>query len=258
MVVLLRMTIIGHRGARAVSPQNTLPSFKVALNARVPMIEFDTELTKDNQVIIFHDDKVDQITRGQAHGSINQLTFAEIQKLNVHDGFEDGNFYQVPALREIFDLVQQEWVNRYRPRLNIELKGANTAGPVAEIVKEYLAKGWRPADFIVSSFRHRELQKFKKLLPEIEIAVLLNERQWLMLLRRPLAAVKLAKRLNAGAINPSLSFINERLVKAAHDNNLEINVWTVNEPQDIWRMRDMGVDGICTDNPALAQTVLIQ
>jgi glycerophosphoryl diester phosphodiesterase len=249
------MQIIGHRGARKVSPQNTLPSFEVALKAKVPMIELDIELTRDGKVILFHDDQVDQITRGQAHGPINNFSFEEVRKLNVRDGFDDGKFYQVPTLQEVLDLVAKQADKNGRAKVNIELKGANTAGPVAEIVKEYMAKDWKSSDFIVSSFRHDELEKFKPLIPEIEIAILLSGEQWEEL-GGSQAAIDLAKRLEAMAINPALEFVNEDLVNAAHNDGFEVNVYTVNEASDILRMAKMGVDRIFSDDPDFAQKVL--
>ena len=250
------MEIIGHRGARAVSPQNTLPSFEVALKEKVPMIELDVELSRDGRDVIFHDDEVDQITRGQAHGSINSFTFDELRKLNVHDGFSDGNFYQIPTLGEVLDLVDKhKGEDGNRTKVNIELKGANTAMVVADIVKRYLNAGWKPEDFVVSSFRHDELEKFKKLVPEIKIAMFLNNDQW-QELGTPEAAVERAKKLEAVAINPDKSFASVELVKAAHSNGLEINVYTVNEPEDIKRMLEIGVDRIFTDDPGKAKNIL--
>ncbi|HET9850508.1 MAG TPA: glycerophosphodiester phosphodiesterase [Candidatus Saccharimonadales bacterium] len=243
------MEIIGHRGARALLPQNTLPSFELALNNKVPMIEFDTELAKTGEVIIFHDDELDQITRGAAHGLVNSFTF------NVHDGFTDGKFYQIPTLEEVLDLVDRHSKDGQRTKVNIELKGANTAEPVSTIVKRYLASGWRPADFIVSSFRHDELEKFKQIMPELDIAVLLDGQQW-QELGGPQPAVDLGRRLGAVAINPDLKFASPELVKSAHDNGFEVNVYTVNAPEDVRRMAEIGVDRIFTDDPVTAKQTL--
>lgn len=248
--------VIGHRGARAVSPQNTLPSFEVALRLKIPMIELDTELTSDGRVVIFHDDKVDQITRGQSSGSVNSFSFKQLRALNVHDGFGDGKFYQVPTLEEVLDLVDKHKnAQNGRTRVNIELKGASTAGPVAKIVKQYLANSWEPNDFIISSFRHDELEKFKKLIPQIAVAVLLDKEQW-QELGGPEAAVGRARTLDGVAINPDKDFTSLELVKTAHSHGLEVNVYTVNEAEDIIRMAEIGVDGIFTDDPAKAQKIL--
>jgi len=249
------MEIIGHRGARALCPQNTLPSFELALKNNVPMIELDTELASTGEVVIFHDDDVNQITRGAAHGSINSLNFDEIRALNVHDGFEDGSVYQVPTLEEVFDLVDKYSTEDGRTKVNIELKGANTAEPVAKIVKKYLAEGWESSDFIVSSFQHDELEKFKQLIPEIEIAMLLDNDQWAELGGSE-AAVAKGKKLGAVAINPDMTFASEELVRSAHDNGFEVNVYTVNKPEDIRHMQEIGVDRIFTDDPVTAKTVL--
>jgi glycerophosphoryl diester phosphodiesterase len=238
------MQIIAHRGVMGIVPQNTLQSFEAALKAKVPMIELDTRLTKDKKIIIFHDDAVDHITHGRAHGPIRDFEFDDARKLNVHDGFEDGNFYQIPTLEEVLDLIDNHSGKGYRARLNIELKGANTAAPVAEIVQKYLYKGSQPADFIVSSFRHHELSKFKQLIPEIEIAVLIDDRQWLQMFRSSKRAVALTKKMEAIAINPGTRFVNKKLVDEAHRSGLMVNVWTVKTAKEYRRMSDLGVDGV--------------
>ena len=235
-------------------PQNTLPSFELALKNKLPMIELDTQLAKTGEVVVFHDDKVDEITRGQAHGAINSFSFDELQAINVHDGFNDGT-YQIPALEEVLDLVDKYADESSRTKVNIELKGSGTAEPVVAIIKKYQKKGWQLSDFVVSSFKHHELEKFKQLMPEVDVAVLLNQEQW-KALGSAQAAIDLGKKLRAEAINPDVSFTTSDFVKAAHENGFEVNVYVVNEPEDILRMRNIGADRIFTDNFVTARKVL--
>lgn len=251
------MQIIGHRGARALAPQNTLPSIKLALNQKLPMIEFDARLTKDGRVILFHDIVVDRITRGKAHGHAKKISFDRLRRLNVHDGFKDSRLYQVPTLEEALNLVDKHAKRGKRARVNIELKGVGIAGPVAKIVKKYLAKGWQPSDFLISSFRHGELEKFKPLIPEIELAMLLNLAQQITVFNVK-AIIRRAKKLGVVAIHPLHYFTSGRLVRLAHENGFDVNVHTVNRPKDIKRMLDIGVDRIFTDDPITAKQVLGQ
>src|SRR4051812_19850525 len=92
--------LIGHRGVMAEVPQNTLESISRALELGANAIEFDTQITKTGEVVLFHDSDVKKITRGQAQGPVNSFSLKEIKKLNVHDGFNDGHFYQIPTLEQ--------------------------------------------------------------------------------------------------------------------------------------------------------------
>lgn len=237
------MKLIGHRGVMSEVPQNTLQSFDSAIRQGVSMIELDTVLAKSGEVMVFHDDTVDSITRNQASGSVSSFTYDELRQLNVNDGFNDGIFYQIPTLEEVIELVDQLALEHHRVQINVELKGSNTAKPVAKIIDDYMKKGFTPNDFIISSFRHNELEIFHRLIPSIDIAVLIDEDQWKKL-DQP---IELTKRMGGVAINPGISFVNEDFVKEAHRAGLKVNVWTVKTQEDYDAMKRLGVDGVFTN-----------
>ncbi|WP_373072394.1 glycerophosphodiester phosphodiesterase, partial [Zeaxanthinibacter enoshimensis] len=106
-------------------------------------------------------------------------------------------------------------------------------------------QGWKQEDFLISSFRWDELREMRKKNPDIAIAVLTDD--------DPAKAIEVAEELDAVAINPNYKKLNPENVKAIHDAGFKIYTWTVNKPEDIERMRELGVDGIFTDYPDRAR-----
>ena len=151
------MTIIkvGHRGAMGYEPENTLRSFKKALELGVDMIEFDVYVCKSGELVVIQDDTLERTTNGK--GLVIEKTLAELKELDA------GKEEKIPTLEEIMDLADK------KVKINIELKGDNTAKPVLNMIEKYVdEKGWKYDDFLVSSFNHNELKKFKELNPKIK------------------------------------------------------------------------------------------
>ena len=219
---------IGHRGACGYEPENTLRSFRRALEFGVDGLEFDVQLVGE-ELVIFHDSRLERTTNGR--GYLRRKTFAQLRDLDA------GGGEKIPTLREVMELVNR------RAFLNIELKGRRTARPVADLLFELISHGgWQPAQFIVSSFNRRELRDFRAVAPaEIPIGLLLN---------RPTRLWRRAARiLGASSIHPPARFTSRRFVEEAHKLGLKVFVYTVNTPAMIDKMRAMGVDGVFTDFP---------
>lgn len=222
------MVIIGHRGAMGYEPENTLRSFERAISFGVAMIEFDVYALKDGSLVVIHDLKVDRTTNGT--GYVIDKTLEEIKMLDA------GSGEKIPTLQETLNSINK------RVGVNIELKGENTAALVAEVLKEYVEnKGWSYEDFLVSSFNHPELQIFKRLMPEIKIGALTSI--------IPLDYAKYAEPLQAFAIHPAIDFVNKAFVDDAHQRGFKVYVYTVNEADDYAHMKQIGVDGVFTNNP---------
>jgi len=223
------MIKIGHRGACGYAPENTLASFKRALELNVDMIELDVYVCKSGELVVMHDDKVNRTTNGK--GYVVDMTLEELKSLDA------GSGEKIPTLIEVLDLIDK------KTQVNIELKGPGTAEPVAKIINSYEEnEGWRDDDFLVSSFNHYELEKFKKYCPEIRIGALL--------VGIPIGFAEFAqKNLNAWSVNLSIEFINKEFVDDAHNRGLKVLVFTVNDSDDIDRMKKINVDGIFSNFP---------
>ena len=151
-------------------------------------------------------------------------------------GLDAGKKQQIPTLSEVVELVDK------RCRINIELKGPDTAEPVSAYLNTLCtndcANGWQENHFLLSSFNHRELAKAD-----------IRFRRGALFQKRVPDYFKRTDKLKAYSINLSIKLAEQRLVDAAHDHGLKVFVYTVNKPADIKRMVDMGVDGVFCDYP---------
>jgi len=216
---------IGHRGACGHEPENTLRSIRRALELGAHGVEIDVRLVH-GELLVMHDTKLDRTTNGRGY-----LTRKSLEVLRALDA---GQGERIPTLREVF-----ETVNR-RAFINIELKGRRTAGPVCTLIHEFVqSHGWRYEDFLVSSFARAELRAVRD--PKIPIGLLLT---------RPTRLYGLStRRVRACAVHPAVRYVTARFVADAHRRGLRVFPYTANEPTEIARLRDLGVDGVFSDFP---------
>ena len=219
---------IGHRGAMGYESENTLRSFKKAIELKVDMVELDVHVCKSGELVVIHDDRVDRTTDGK--GYVSEKSAQELRKLDA------GKGDKIPTLREVLDFIDR------RVKVNIELKGEGTAKPVSKLVEEYVSmKDWSYEDFLISSFNYNELIEFSKLNPKVKIGFLITY--------VPSGFLELAEKINAHSVNISMEFVNERFVQDAHKRGIKVFVWKVNDIEDIEKMVALGVDGIFSDFP---------
>jgi len=215
---------IGHRGAMGYKPENTLSSFALAIDMGCPWIELDVYVV-DDEVIVIHDDTLERTTNGT--GRVIDRSFEYLRGLDAGDG------QQIPTLQEVIELVDR------RAGINVELKGKHTASAVSRILADCVKRGWSAEAFVVSSFAHRELAAAD---PAFRRGALFGSKS-----RRDYFAV--TDRLKAWSLNLGLSLAQPQTIAAAHERGLEVFVYTVNKPEDIARMRALGVDGVFTNYP---------
>ncbi len=218
------MLCIGHRGAAGYEPENTLRSVRRALEMGADGIEIDVHCI-EGELVVIHDNTLNRTTNGR--GRLRRHTLAQVRRLDA------GKGERIPLLREVIETVDR------RALVNIELKGARTARPVLALLSEYLARGWVPGDFLISSFRRAELREVRHSGFPIGILFARSAR-----LFRPLA-----RALRAWSVHLPLAHVTPRLVARVHADGRKVFVFTVNDRADMKRMRDMGVDGIFSDYP---------
>lgn len=223
--------VIGHRGAMGHETENTLASIQKALDLGVDMIEIDVFKISSGEIVVFHDKNVERLTNGG--GAIEEYNIFDLKKLTLK-----GN-HKIPMLQDVLKLID------HKVPLNIELKGANTSDRVNFIMNYYIKEeGWTLNDFLISSFNWEELKSMRAYNQNVAIAVLTEE--------DPLEAIPTAQSLNAIAINPNYRTLSKENVEALQDEGFKVYTWTVNEPQDIDNMKNLGVNGIFTDFPERA------
>lgn len=241
--------IIAHRGSSGLAPENTLAAVKLALEQKADMIEIDVFLTKDNHLVVLHDETVDRTTNGQ--GRIEDKTLAEAKKLDAGSWFSAKyKGESIPTLNEVLQIVDG------KSQLLIEIKksGRGIADKVANLVKAHNATKW----CIIQSFDPVVAQNLQKVDAPIERHQLVIGNLPLFLpyhYNKKLKSGKLTQYKNVQAINTMYWFTTKNVIDRIHRQKQKIFVWTVNKPKDIRKLLQMGVDGIITNYPDKALAV---
>ncbi len=227
--------VFAHRGGARIGPENTIVGFDRGLAAGADGLELDVHLSRDGIVVVHHDDRLERTTRGT--GLVANRTAAELAALDV------------PTLREV--------LGRYPTAgIIIELKESSTALASA-VVREIRTAG-AVERVCLGSFSLTALRAARRLAPEIatsgarfEVRVALY-RSWLHLTpgRVPYRAFQVPE------VSGSTRVVSPRFVRLAHAAGLTVQVWTVDDPDDIRRLLDWGVDGIISDRPDVAVAVV--
>lgn len=226
------MKIVAHRGARGHEPENTIAAFKKALDIGVDAIELDVCLVATGEIVVIHDTVVNRTTNGT--GYVADFNFEDLRKLDA------GKGQQIPTLSEVIELV-----NRRVP-IFIELKAAGTALPVADLLKEYLAKGWQPEDFEVISFDHPEVVAFRDNCPGIRIGLSYGS--------IPIDYCQDARTVGADSVMLCTELLSPAFIKDARDSDITVNSYTgedfnADTQSEIERIQAAGVDSFASDTP---------
>ncbi len=229
-----RMLVLGHRGARAYAPMNTIPSFELALKQGADGIELDTHLSKDGQLIVLHDFSVDATTNGK--GLANDFTLAELKELDAGSSFSAEYVgTRIPTLDEVFEAVGKKLF------INVEIKSEtqDTDG-VEQAVADCIARHGLEGSTIVSSFNPLALKRFRAIMPVVPIGYLYAPDYDFS------AAME---GFPHEARHPQDQMIDAAYMEWAKKNNYRVNTWTVNDPQRAVELYQLGVDAIITDMP---------
>ena len=233
--------IFGHRGASAHAPENTLSSFELALTQGAAGVELDAKLSADGAVVVIHDQTVDRTTDG--NGKVNQLNLADLKKLDAGSRFSP-NFKgeRIPTLEEVFSAIGRRGI------INVELTNyASRHDPLPELVAALIDKHDLRQHVMISSFDPDNLRRFRRQLAGVPVCLLtLNG------LAGSLGRNLLVDWYRCDGLNPYFSDVTPALVGRQQRKKRQINVWTVNQPEEIRRLASLHVDGIITDSPISA------
>jgi glycerophosphoryl diester phosphodiesterase len=244
------MLVMAHRGGEKVWPSNTLVAFERALALGADVLEMDIHSTADGVLVIRHDPIVDTTTNGS--GAIASLTLEQIKKLDAGytwtgDGGQTfpyrGLGITIPTLEEVLQAFPQA-------RLNIDIKPQEPQ--VVDTFYNILRAYNRLEQVMVGSFHTHQIRRFRTLSPQTPTAADPNETRlfyFLSLLglsrfyHPPIIAFQIPE--YAG----KLHIVTPRFLRAAHDQGIQVHVWTVDEVEDMQRLMAWGVDGLFTDYP---------
>jgi len=241
---LISPYFFAHRGASAHAPENTIEAFQLALKQGAKIIEFDVKLSADKHVVVIHDQTVDRTTDGK--GKVNHLTLAQLKEFDAGFWFDDKfKSVRIPTLDEVFEIFGKKLF------MNVEL--TNYATPVDGLVDKVamlVKKHGMEKRVIFSSFYPTNLIRAKRLLPDVPRGQLVfpGKAGWWQRLWGGLIDVQ--------ANHPYTSDVTGASVAEAHRRRRLVHVWTVNSPEDMRQLCNLGVDGFFTDDPLVAKEVL--
>lgn len=248
--------LVAHRGGAGLAPENTMLAFRQALDEwDADMLEMDVRLTADGQVVVLHDETVDRTTEGT--GPVREMAWDEVRQLDAGHRFRDSageSPYRGQGVRiPLFDEVLRELPHM---RIMVEPKSAESAGPLVEVIR---ARGAEHRVLIGAEYeRTRDAARgyggpWGASRSQVKPFWLLH--------RIPLVGRWYVPAVDAFQV-PERSgpyrVVTPAFVRAAHRANIPVHVWTVDDPADMRRLLEWGVDGIQTDRPDLLADVLAE
>lgn len=232
------MKIIAHRGASGYAPENTLAAFRVGMEQNCDGFEIDVQLTKDNELIVYHDWSLGRAATGE--GFIKDLDLAYIREQDAGSWFSDEfKGEKIPTLAEFFEMVPKGML------LNIEAKAkAVDERDLGARLAEEIIKHDRLDDVIVSSFNHKTLNQVSAASKDVKIGALMYSRLIEMedyfITKFPIYSAHLSDELT-----------DQEMVTEIKKIGAKVYVWTVNDKETADLFKNMGVDGIITNYPDL-------
>ena len=228
--------IFAHRGFSGKYPENTMLAFEKAVEIGVDGIELDVHLTKDNEIVIIHDEDIKRTTDGE--GLVKDMTLEELRRFDASATFRGQyGFCGIPTLREYFELVKDTPIIT-----NIELKtGVYEYHTIEQRVIDMVREFGLSDKIIFSSFNHFTVKRCGEIAPEIKRGFLTGD--WLY------DFGKYTAERNVQCCHPWHVSLSEETVKEMHDAGCEINTWTVNEYEDIKKLSAWGVDSLIGNFP---------
>ncbi len=249
--------IHGHRGCRALRPENTLPAFEHALKLGVDVLELDMAVTKDNRILVSHDPHISQKIcrhwdgrRLTSEVAIRSLTLQEAQRFDCGAIQNPDYPKQVPVpgtapptLEQVFELARAYPKVQFNIETKIFAKEPElTPSPqeFARLVVEVVRKHKLESRVIVQSFDPRTLREVRKIAPKIRLAMLSED---------GVGYIELAQEMGAEIVSPRYTKLTAADVKRAHALKMQVVPWTANDEASWKNLVDMGVDAIITDDP---------
>lgn len=261
----------GHRGGRGLMPENTIPAMQYAIDLGMTTLEMDTHITKDQEVVVTHDDYLSpafmldpqgqEIPKSDARKyAVFQMDYAALKQFDLGSKYYDAFPQQkkmksyIPRLGELIEAVQQYLKKTGKKQVfyNIETKcspeGDGFLNPDPETFVKLLMeviekKGIQPF-VVIQSFDKRTLQVLHKKYPKVKTSYLVANKKSF---EENIADLGFKPFI----LSPMYQMVNAELVKKCHEQQIKVIPWTVNTPKEITELKALNVDGIISDYPDL-------
>ena len=232
-----------HRGASGYAPENTLAAFQKAVDLGADGVELDIQLTKDDQIVVIHDEMIARTSDGK--GWVKDYTLEELRAFNYNRTKPEYKHADIPTMREVFELLKPTGLF-----INIEIK---TGVVFYEKIEEKilaLTKEMGMEDRVCySSFNHYTVTRIHELKPDAEVGFLYAD--------GPIDMPSYGVKHGVNALHPALYNLQyDGFVKECKEKGLKLNVWTVNERPYMEMCCQYGVDAIITNYPDIAKEVV--
>ncbi|MDX1393929.1 MAG: glycerophosphodiester phosphodiesterase [Gemmatimonadota bacterium] len=246
--------VIGHRGAAAVAPENTLPSFQHAVDVGVDGVELDVHASADGRVMVIHDPTLERTTDGT--GPVEERTLEELRAFDAGHGFSPdggetfpfrGQGIRIPTLEEVLEVLGKLPVI-------VEIKSESAGRAMADWLRSSPGR----EQVLVGGFNRRHVEPAR------------TNARWTCAYQEELRGYVLMGKIGLGGLfapkgihavmvpetKSGLRIVSRRFVRRAHADGIGVFVWTVNRPERMRKLLDWGVDGLISDVPARARRVL--
>ncbi|MDO6461257.1 glycerophosphodiester phosphodiesterase [Granulosicoccaceae sp. 1_MG-2023] len=248
-----RPLLFAHRGSSLMTPENTFTAFDFGLDHQADVLEIDVRITRDNELVVFHDARVDRTTDGL--GEVRGHALKALKHFDAGYRFSDargacfrGRKIRIPTLSELYEAYPDVVVN-------IDIK--DNWLPAARLLADTIERAGAEQRSVVASFHSRVLQYFRQIAPQIPTSATFHEVLGLYLSRDPLrkpvrehpVAVQIPPR------HARIALDRPRFIEKIHARGKLVNYWTINDPALMKRLLEAGADGIVTDRPDLALQV---
>ncbi len=249
--------VIAHQGGDGIWPGETMLAYQNSVNLGVDVLEMDIHITEDGVLVLMHDETVDRTTDGS--GEIESMTLEELKKLDAgYDWSTDdgatfpfrGKGLTVTTLEEVFTAFPDK-------HMTIEIKKTNASmtQPFCELIRKHKMED----KVLAASFYDDKLKEFRKECPEVATSSAKNETTAFVLLTKPFLGSFYSPKffsLQVPEESGGITVMTPAFVKTAHERNLAVEPWTINDAETMKKLIDWGVDGIITDRPDILMEVL--
>jgi glycerophosphoryl diester phosphodiesterase len=249
--------VIAHQGGDGLWPGDTMYAFKNAAALGVDVLEMDLHITKDNVLVLMHDETVDDTTDGS--GALEEMTLEEVKQLDA--GFnwtpDDGATFPyrgqgitVPTLEEVFQAFPD-----YRMTIEIKKTERSLAEPFCALIRQFDMQD----KVLVASFHNKRMDEFRQTCPEVATSSARQETTVFVLMSKAFLGRLYSPKFYALQVpeeSSGITVMTAQFVRAAHERNLRVESWTIDEPEQMQLYIDWGADGIITDRPDLMLEIL--
>jgi glycerophosphoryl diester phosphodiesterase len=237
-----RIQVMAHRGASAYAPENTLAAFRLAIEQRADWLEMDVQQTKDGQLVVFHDLRMERTTNGR--GALRDLTLDQVQQLDAGSWY-DGKFAgeRVPTFEEVVALARERDV-----RIFPEVKDPRLYPGIEERMAGVISAYGYEEKTVIQSFDMTSLERLRQINSRLKLAALYTAA----------APLRGDPPMGVSVVGPPWELVtaDPTLVRDAHANGRQVVVWSVEGASAVRPLLEARVDGIITSRPDVVRALL--